>query len=112
MRAKICRVADSGCQIVPGCELLWEVRAMKSLESICYALKQERLDQGLTQKQLAEKAAVSRAWLIGLESGNARRAEIGKVTDVVAALGMEFNLVRGKALTADEKLIMERLLNG
>jgi transcriptional regulator with XRE-family HTH domain len=84
---------------------------MKSLESISYALKQERLAQGLTQRELAEKAHVSRAWLVGMESGTARRAEFGKVLDVVATLGLELNLIHAKPLTADEELVMKRIFD-
>jgi len=84
---------------------------MKSLESLCYALRQERLDQGLTQKELAAKACVSRAWLIGLEAGNARRAELGKVLDLACALGLEMKLGQATNMTDDENLIMKRLLD-
>lgn len=84
---------------------------MRTLESISFALRQARLDQGLTQKDLAHKARVSRAWLIALESGEANRAEIGKVLDVVRALGLEIGLTPSPPLTADEELIMRRLFD-
>jgi len=84
---------------------------VRSLESICFALKQRRLDQGLTQLDLARKACVSRAWLIGLESGKATRAEFGKIIDVAHALGLEFDLKQSNKLSADEEAIMGMILN-
>jgi len=84
---------------------------MRSLESICFALRQERLDQGLTQQELADKAKVSRVWLVGMESGKAKRAEFGKIIDVTTALGVEFEIVRSKKMTDTENMIMRRLLD-
>ena len=41
------------------------------------AIRGARSRQGLTQKDLADQAGVSRRWLIMLESGNGERAELG-----------------------------------
>ncbi|MDR0885973.1 MAG: XRE family transcriptional regulator [Clostridiales Family XIII bacterium] len=84
---------------------------MKSLESLCYAIKQARKDKKLTQKQLAEKAMVSRAWIIALEKGQARGAEIGKIMDVISALDYDIDIYPSRPLSDDEKFIMERVFN-
>ncbi|KWR70081.1 hypothetical protein RN04_14650 [Arthrobacter sp. W1] len=47
---------------------------------------------GLTQEALADRAGVSRKWLIGLEQGVRTRAELGKVLDTFEALGISINL--------------------
>lgn len=54
-----------------------------------------RAQAGLTQEQLAISAGVSRKWLIGLEQGVRRGAELRKVLDVLAALRIEISLSLG-----------------
>jgi HTH-type transcriptional regulator/antitoxin HipB len=56
------------------------------------AVRGARKRQGLTQTALAERAGVSRRWLITLESGQADRAELGKVLDTFDALGLELTV--------------------
>jgi HTH-type transcriptional regulator / antitoxin HipB len=41
-----------------------------------------------TQAELAERAGVSRQWVVALESGQAARAELGRVMSVLAALDL------------------------
>jgi y4mF family transcriptional regulator len=50
-------------------------------------IRAHRVDLGLTQQTLAEKAGVSRKFLIDLEAGH-DRAELGKTLAVMAALGL------------------------
>jgi y4mF family transcriptional regulator len=50
-------------------------------------IRAHRVDLGLTQQTLAEKAGVSRKFLIDLEAGH-DRAELGKTLAVTAALGL------------------------
>ncbi|GHT79894.1 hypothetical protein FACS1894104_5180 [Actinomycetota bacterium] len=84
---------------------------MLSIKSISFALKQARLEQKLTQQELATKANVSRVWLVGLESGASPHVEFGKVLDVASALGLEFHLTPSKQLTPDERHIMRELFD-
>ena len=56
------------------------------------AIRGARSRQGLTQKDLADQAGVSRRWLIMLESGNGERAELGKLLDTFDALGLELTV--------------------
>lgn len=50
-------------------------------------VRDARLTQGLTQQDLAQVAGVSRQWIVALEKG-APRAEIGRVLEVLRALGL------------------------
>jgi HTH-type transcriptional regulator / antitoxin HipB len=57
------------------------------------ALRERRERAGLTQAQLAEKAGVSRAFVMDLERGRRPRAELGRVLAVVGALDSAILLV-------------------
>ena len=49
-------------------------------------------DRKLTQEALANKANVSRSWLIGLEQGKRPRAEMDKILSLLGALDISLNL--------------------
>lgn len=57
------------------------------------AVRDARRAVGLSQQALAECAAVSRQWLSRLETGSNPGAELRKVLDVLAALGLAVELV-------------------
>lgn len=57
------------------------------------ALQWRRVELGLSQAQLCKKAGVARSWLSRLEAGKHPGAEVQKVLDVAAALGMSVDLV-------------------
>jgi len=71
-------------------------RFFTSPEQVGQAVRDGRASLGLTQQQLAEKAGVSRRFLIDLEAGH-QRAELGKVLSVLKAVG-----VRTYALPPEE----------
>lgn len=73
-------------------------------------LRAERHAQGLTQAQLAERAHVSRAFVIDLEQGRRAGAELARVLAVVRALGLVLAIGEDRRKTFDEAL--EDLLNG
>jgi HTH-type transcriptional regulator/antitoxin HipB len=50
------------------------------------ALRQARLRAGLTQAELAARAEVSRAFVVGIEAGNRPGAELQRVLALVRAL--------------------------
>jgi HTH-type transcriptional regulator / antitoxin HipB len=56
-------------------------------------LKARRKELGLDQSQLAERAGVSRQWLIDVEKGKPR-AELGLILRTAQALGLAFEIVR------------------
>ncbi|ACJ00476.1 helix-turn-helix domain-containing protein [Rhodospirillum centenum] len=58
------------------------------------AIGRRRRALGLSQRALAEKAGVSRDWLIGLEQGRPR-AELGLVLRTLAALDLALRLDAG-----------------
>lgn len=57
------------------------------------ALRERRERAGMTQGRLAERAGVSRAFVIDLERGRRPRAELGRVLSVMRALDAAITLV-------------------
>lgn len=58
-----------------------------------------RANAGITQAELADKAGVSRTWLIHFEAGKKRRAQMDTVFKVVRALDCEL-VIRPKRPSA------------
>jgi transcriptional regulator with XRE-family HTH domain len=55
-------------------------------------LRAVRRDGGVTQAELAQRAGVSRAFVIALENGTNPRAETTRVMRVIRALGLRIRL--------------------
>ena len=70
------------------------------------AIRSARRRAGLTQQQLAERAGVSRRWLIALESGHSERAELGKVLDT---LGLDLTVTTTPRTTSRLADLLEDL---
>jgi HTH-type transcriptional regulator/antitoxin HipB len=70
--------------------------ALTTSSQVGAAVRGARRQQGLTQSALAERAGVSRRWLITLENGQAERAELGKILDTFDALGLDLVLTGKK----------------
>lgn len=68
------------------------------------ALRDRRESAGQTQAQLAERAGVSRAFLIDLERGRRPRAELTRVLAVMRAVDAAITLVDHRAKTAQDAL--------
>jgi HTH-type transcriptional regulator/antitoxin HipB len=62
-------------------------------QSLGAAIRQARSARAWTQGQLAERAGVSRAFVLELERGARSRAELTRVLAVVRALGKAITLV-------------------
>lgn len=60
---------------------------VRSARTLGILLRDQRRRRGLTQEQLARRAAVSRQWLSGLERGR-ERAELGRVLRTLASAGV------------------------
>lgn len=60
----------------------------EAVDAFGIAVRSARLDQDLTQMQLAKKAHVSRQFVGELEAGH-QRAELGKALSVIEALGID-----------------------
>ncbi len=58
------------------------------------AIRDRRRTLGLDQRRLAERAGVSRKWIIDIEQGKPR-AELGLVLRTLHALGLEIRLDPG-----------------
>ncbi len=57
------------------------------------AVRAARQEAGLSQQDLADRAGVPRQWVSRLETGSNPGAELRKVLDVLAALGLTVTLV-------------------
>ena len=68
------------------------------------ALRSRRERAALTQGQLAERASVSRAFIIDLERGRRPRAELNRVLSVMRALDAAIELVDHSERPANEIL--------
>jgi HTH-type transcriptional regulator/antitoxin HipB len=64
---------------------------MKTVRSLGLRARHLRVAGGLSQQELANRALVSRKWLIDFEAGKAS-VEANKVMDVFQALGFEVEL--------------------
>jgi len=73
-------------------------------------LRVERRRQGLTQAEVAQRANVSRAFVIDLERGRRPAAELTRVLSVAAALGLGVALVPSERPSFDDAL--KRVLGG
>lgn len=63
------------------------------------AIRGARAREGLTQTELAERAGVSRRWLITVEQGRTERAELGKILDTLDALGLDLTVTTAEGRT-------------
>lgn len=68
------------------------MRPIRTCRDLGAAIRQARIDQGLTQAALAGRARVSRPWLSEVETGK-RTAEVGRVMWVLDALGLAVTIV-------------------
>ncbi len=64
---------------------------IRSIRDLATAVRGRRLDLGLSQSALAERAHVSRQWIVELEAGKST-AEIGLVLRLLDALGFSLSL--------------------
>ena len=62
------------------------IRRISTPHDLGAAVRDARTAVRLTQAELADRAGVSREWLIGLERGARPRAELTKILDVLAVL--------------------------
>ena len=83
--------------------------ALTTPAQIGAAIRSARRRAGLTQQQLAERAGVSRRWLIALESGHSERAELGKVLDTLDTLGLDLTVTTTPRATSRLTDVLEGL---
>lgn len=63
--------------------MFWKIRNARELGAF---IRDIRIDRNLTQHQLADRAGVSRSWLIGVEQGKRTGAEMSKIFALMRAL--------------------------
>lgn len=68
------------------------------------ALRDRRARAGLTQAQLADRAGVSRGFVIDIERGRRPRAELNRVLAVMRALDAALSLVDHSTPSAEQAL--------
>lgn len=73
---------------------------LRTVRDVGAAVRQARGEAGLSQQALADRAGVSRQWLSRVEAGKGPSVEMGKVLDVLAALGRAIDLVTTPAAEA------------
>lgn len=81
-----------------------EVALLDAL-GIGYAIKDARLELGLTQAQLADAAGISKRCLWSLELGQNPGVQLDKLLAVFKVLGLDLQIVSGKRLrkTSDDE---------
>jgi len=72
-----------------------QIRTPRELGAFVRDVRKRR---GMTQAQLAERARVSRTWMVDLEAGK-RTLEIGLVMSVLDILGIIIDLGQARALS-------------
>jgi HTH-type transcriptional regulator / antitoxin HipB len=75
-------------------------------EDLGNLVREKRERVGMTQRQLAELAGVSRLWLVHVEGGHPG-AEFGRILQLVASLDLRFDLVERRANATWANLLPE-----
>lgn len=74
---------------------------LTTVRDVGAAVRAARRSAGLSQQALADRAGVPRQWVSRLETGSNPAAELRKLLDVLAALGLAVELLPAPASTAD-----------
>lgn len=89
---------------------------VKTVEAFGAAVRQRRLEKGLTQVELADLVGVERKWVVRLEAGNSS-AELGNVFKAMKALDLDLEMLEagsrptpppGSTLTPATAEVLER----
>jgi HTH-type transcriptional regulator / antitoxin HipB len=86
-----------------------DIMIIRTARDLGVAVRDARLQQGLTQAELADRIDVSRQWVIALERGKAS-AELGIAMRAITALGMVANLIDAPIINSG--IDLDRLLGG
>ncbi|MDR2619533.1 MAG: helix-turn-helix domain-containing protein [Propionibacteriaceae bacterium] len=76
-----------------------------SVPALGAAMRQARLDAGLTQAELAERAGVSRHWLVTVENAQVSGVDLGRVFRVLRVLDLWIRLEGVETLNPETALI-------
>ncbi len=86
------------------------MKGIQTTKALGAAIRQARLDAGMSQATLAAKAGVSRPWLSQLETGK-RTTELGLVLTVLGALGLAIDITAAPP-TSPSEVDLDHLLTG
>jgi HTH-type transcriptional regulator / antitoxin HipB len=86
-----------------------DIMMVRTTLDLGVAVRDARLQQGLTQAELADRIDVSRQWVIALERGKAS-AELGIAMRAITSLGMVANLIDAPIINSG--IDLDRLLRG
>lgn len=73
---------------------------MTAVADLGEALRERRVQLGMSQEEVCASAGVARSWLSKVEAGRHRGAELQKVLDLAATLGLTLVLTRDGAPAA------------
>lgn len=76
---------------------------LASIADIAAAVRGRRMDLGLSQGDLAERAGVSRRWVNQFEAGGRTTAEVGTILRVLDALGLDLQVEAAPGWTDDSE---------
>lgn len=83
---------------------------IRTPRELAMRLKETRLEQGLSQAELADRIGVSRRWVSQLESGK-KTLEVGLVLRAITALGLECDVrPRDSAISGQSSTDLGRIL--
>lgn len=86
------------------------MKGIQTTKALGAAIRQARLDAGMSQTALATKAGVSRPWLSQLETGK-RTTELGLVLAVLGSLGLAIDIAPAP-LTSPSAVDLDQLIAG
>jgi HTH-type transcriptional regulator/antitoxin HipB len=76
---------------------------VNSIADIAAAVRGRRMDLGISQGNLAERADVSRRWVNQFEGGGRTTAEVGAILRVLDALGLDLQVEAVPGATDDSE---------
>lgn len=84
-----------------------QCRTIQSSRDLGAFIYDARTQRNLTQESLANKANVSRSWLIGLEQGKRPRAEMDKILSLLRALDISLSLqtMQAHEVVAEDQIV-------
>jgi len=86
------------------CRYRYFMRAagLTTTDRVGQAVRAARSASGMTQRELATRAGVSRRWLIDLEAGRSQRSELGLLLATLRALGLSLTIEEPPPITNPE----------
>lgn len=83
-----------------------------SIADISAVVRGRRMELGLSQGDLAQRARVSRKWINEFEAGGKATAELGHVLRVLEALNVSLDSVAGGLVSNDGDIDLDDILDG